>query len=267
MRRVVWSVGLMLVALAPAAYAKGQAATTSASTPAPAPVPAPAAPTSAPSGLAVVALPGATDAAWPLARGIYATASLRPAALDEPHARVLCGEPAPAGAPADVRDLAETVAAVHGDDAPSRAMLGAIAHRFDVRALVVVRVDAGHAAARVFLPDSSTFDAASYAPDDAPTLAWSAAVRSLARIYGAEAESAQAAQTSPKPATAPTSAPALALHEEPHVDNAPPKSRAFWQSGWFWGAIGAAAFAAGAVYFATRDNGPATIHLQMQVPH
>ncbi len=47
----------------------------------------------------------------------------------------------------------------------------------------------------------------------------------------------------------------LATHEEPAVTNAPPKPKAFYESGWFWGALGAAAFAGGAVYFATRDNG------------
>jgi len=62
-------------------------------------------------------------------------------------------------------------------------------------------------------------------------------------------------------------APALATHEEPAPVTEPPKKRAFYESGWFWGALGAAAFAGGAVYFATRDNGPVPIHLEMQVPH
>jgi hypothetical protein len=51
------------------------------------------------------------------------------------------------------------------------------------------------------------------------------------------------------------------------VQNAPPKGHAFYESGWFWGALAAAAFAGGAVYFASRDNQPTTIHLEMQVPH
>jgi hypothetical protein len=65
----------------------------------------------------------------------------------------------------------------------------------------------------------------------------------------------------------PTSAPVLATHEEPILTGPPPKGKAFYESGWFWGALGAAAFAGGAIFFATRDNGESTIHLQMQVPH
>jgi hypothetical protein len=47
----------------------------------------------------------------------------------------------------------------------------------------------------------------------------------------------------------------------------PEAAKAFWQSAWFWGAIGGAVFAGGAVYFATRDNTGSTIHLDVQVPH
>ena len=62
-------------------------------------------------------------------------------------------------------------------------------------------------------------------------------------------------------------APALATHEEPVITVPPPRGKAFYESGWFWGALGAAAFAGGAIFFATRDNGESTIHLQVQVPH
>ncbi|HEY1696761.1 MAG TPA: hypothetical protein VGG39_31590 [Polyangiaceae bacterium] len=225
--------------------------------PALAALPAPP-PAAAPVGLAVVALGGATDAAWPLARSVYATPSLRPAALDEAHARVLCGEPAPAAAPHDLRDLADTLAAVKGDDAPSRMLLVEVAHRLNVRALVVVRTEGGAPVARVFLPESGAYDAASYAPDAGATVAWSGAVGSLVRTFGAEV---------PAPPPAPLSAPALATHEEPVVAAPPPRSKAFYETGWFWGAVGAAAFAGGAIFFATRDNGDSTIHLQAQVPH
>ncbi len=219
----------------------------------------------APNGIAVVAMPGATDAAWPLAQSVYSTPAIRPYAVDEVHARVLCGEAAPPASPADVRDLAETVAAVRGEDAPSRAILADMAHRLNVRALVVVHVDAGKPVARVFVADTQTFDAASYGPDaGVATLSWSATTASLARSFGAPA-----APPGPTPPVGPVplSAPPLATHEEPTVANAPPKSKAFYESGWFWGALGAAAFAGGAVFFATRDNGASSIHLDMQVPH
>ena len=43
-------------------------------------------------------------------------------------------------------------------------------------------------------------------------------------------------------------------------------SKPFYASPWFWGAIGAAALGGTAFYFATRDNTPSQIHLQLQVP-
>jgi hypothetical protein len=207
---------------------------------------------------------GATDAAWPLAQSVYATAALRPGSVDEAHARVLCGEPAPPSSPGDLRDLADTVAAVHGEDAASRAILADVARKLGVRALAVVHVEAGKPVARVFVAETQAFDAASYAPDPpvGATSTWSATTASLTRSFGGAA-------TVPAPVTPepPMAAPPLATHEEPAVTNTPPKPKAFYESGWFWGALGAAAFAGGAVYFATRDNGASTIHLDMQVPH
>jgi hypothetical protein len=206
-------------------------------------------------GLGVVALAGAAELAWPLAQEVYADPALRPPTIDEPHARVLCGEPVPPAAPQDLRDLADTVAAIHGDDAPSRALLDGLVHRFSLRGIVVVHA-AGPAvpsSAHVFLGATSAFDAASYAPDDLPagappaTPAWSAAVGSLARAFG---------QVSASP---------LATHEVPPPDGTSP--RHFYESGWFWGALGLAALAGGAVFFATRDSGTPTIHLSAQVPH
>jgi hypothetical protein len=209
-------------------------------------------------------MPGATDVAWPLAQSVYSTPAIRPYSVDEMHARVLCGEaPAPT-APGDVRDLAETVAALRGEDAASRAILADMAHRLNVRALVVVHVEAGKPVARVFVADTQAFDAASYGPDTATAaVAWSATTASLSRTYGA----APFAPTVGAVATTPLAAPPLATHEEPVVANPPPKPKAFYESGWFWGALGAAAFAGGAVFFATRDNGASSIHLDMQVPH
>jgi hypothetical protein len=208
----------------------------------------------------VVAEPGTTDAAWGLAQSVYAVDAIRPVGIDEPHARVLCGEPPPATEAPDLRDLVQLVAAVHGDTAPSRSVLGDLARRFNVRALLVVR--AGSASepgptARVFLPEAGLFDAATYSPDDSPTPGWSAAVRSLVRAYGMQVPSVDPGALR---------APAFATAEVPKAETVPPKKVSFYQSGWFWGAIAAAAFTGGAAYFAVRDNGPATIHLEMQVP-
>ena len=210
----------------------------------------------------MVALPGATDAAWPLARSVYASPSLRPASIDDARARALAGEAAAGDAPRDVRDLADTVAALRGDDAPSRALLADVARRLGVRAVVVVAVEASRPSARVFLADAGAFDAATYGPDDAAPASWSATVRSLARSFGAEAPTAPDTRSPPVEAHAP----AAATRERPKPDGGAPSGRAFYLSGWFWGALGAAAFGAGAVFLATRDTQGSTIHLVVKVP-
>ena len=205
-------------------------------------------------------MPGAADAAWPLARAIYADASLRPPEIDDAHARVLCGEPAPSTAPADLRDLSDMIAALRGEDAPSRAVLDGIARRFSTRGLVVVRVASGRPTARLYLSETGAFDAATYGPDDAPPLAWTATTRSLARVFGPPTASGP-------PEVGPSRAPALATHDGPPKAEERSSHRAFYESGWFWGALGAAALTAGIVYVATRDSSPSTIHLEVQVPH
>ncbi|HTB72515.1 MAG TPA: hypothetical protein VK762_04695 [Polyangiaceae bacterium] len=228
----------------------------------PPPTAAAATPTPSRTGLAVVALAGAADAAWPLARSVYDDPSLRPTSVDEAHARVLCGAPAPASAEAELRDLSETVAAVHGDDAPSRSLLDGIARRFGVRALVVVGSDAGHATARLYLAETGAFDAAAYAPDEppaGPTPSWSGTTRSLDRLFGTP-------PGPPPPPRGSLAAPTLATREAPKNET-PAPGKPFYESGWFWGALGAAAVLGGAAYLATRDSSPSTIHLEVQVPH
>jgi len=220
-------------------------------------------PAPTPSGLGVIALPGVTDAAWPLAQALYADPSVRATAIDEAHARVLCGEPVASVAPADLRELAATVAALRSDEAPSRAILAGIAGRFGTRGLVVVGLEGAHPTARVFLAATGAFDAATYAPDDAPPFSWTAATRLLINTFG----SAPAPAPAVTPGPAPLAAPALAIHEEPTIQNAPPRHKQFYESGWFWGALAAAAFGGGAIYLATRDNSSQTIHLEVQTPH
>jgi hypothetical protein len=238
MRRVAIAVGLfVLIAAAPPALADQPA-------PLP-PLPPPAAtstPTSTPTATAtsaatatpvaqtpalVVAMPGATDAARALAKTLGLGAPVPPE-----------------GAPG-----------VTGEDPASTAALGDVAHRLNARALVVVHMEGALPVARVFRADTGSFDATIYVPDDAGTLQWGDAARAIAHMVAIA------------PAAGSVQAPALATHEEPAPLTEAPKKRAFYESGWFWGALGAAAFAGGAVYFATRDNGPQPIHLEMQVPH
>jgi len=216
-----------------------------------------------PHGVAVLAAPGAESATWPLAKDVYAKDALRPA-VDEARARVLAGEAVPAAAP-DLRDLSDERAGVHGDDGASRALLKTIATQLGVRAILVV-FPGDPPSARMFLADTGAFDAARYAPESAAAASdagvapqrWTGTVASLERAYGAP------------DAAHPLRAPALATSEPPPAS--PPKpeekrddGKPFYASPWFWGAVGAAAFGGTAVFFATRDNSPSTIHLQLQV--
>lgn len=222
-------------------------------------------------GLAVLAIGDVSPAAWPLARAIYGKPALRPVDVDEAHARILAGEAPAPGAAKELTDLAETRAAIHGDDAPSRQLLASIATTFHVRGIVVVMssTDVTLAApqARVFVAESASFDAARYTPeasDAGPAAAdWSGAASSLERTYGALVPPA-----GPTPAaTVGNPAPALATQPLPKDNKEKDAtSRPFYASPWFWGAVGAAALGATGLYFATRDNTPSTVHLQLQVP-
>jgi hypothetical protein len=123
--------------------------------------------------------------------------------------------------------------------------------------------------ARVFLTDAGEFDAAMYAPDassdPAAPPSWASAVRSLERAFPPP----PAAPPSPPPAVAPkATAPALAVQPVPHAEPGDKSrhGRPFYESPWFWGALGVAAAAGVASYLLTRDNGSSTIHLHMQVP-
>jgi hypothetical protein len=260
------------------------------------------APSATPAGVAVLAHAGAEAAGWGLAQEIYASAILRPQALDERRARVLVGGPAGANPAPEVTELVDERSGVRGEDGASRALLRAIASELHVRALVVVEVSAaGDPSARVFLADTGAFDAARYAPDAQPTAQF--ALPQLVGDGGTPASAAPASDggvdaagtVTPTPSPPPSApvhwsgtvsslertfgapppapptgeplhAPALATSALPPEKPKPSESHPFYLSPWFWGALGAAAFGGTAVYFATRDNSTGTIHLELQVP-
>jgi hypothetical protein len=230
-------------------------------------------------GLAVLGLGSAIDLAWPLARAVYADPGLRPPTLDEQHARVLVGEPTGEGSAAELRDLADTRAAIRGDDAASRRLLESIALSLHVKGVVVVQAasTAGERpVARVFVTTLRGFDAVVYESEPgAPVtwgngkspVSWAGAVQALHRGFG----DAPAVVAAPPPATPEVSVvtvrPVVAAASLNHdADNAGTSHKAFYQSPWFWAAAGAAVFAAGAIYFATRNDGSDNIQVQVQVP-
>ena len=214
-------------------------------------------------GVAVLALDGATDAAWRLAARVY-RGPLRPTSLDEVHARALVGEPPAPGAPRDLQDLAETRGAVHGEDAPSRRLLASLAAQLGVLAIVVVQKDAtsggGPATARVFLASNDAFDAARYAEDSG---SWEPTAASLERTLRADTRAnGQPAGDAARPSSEVPVAPTRG--EAQPSDGSKP----FYRSVWFWGALGAAVFAGGAIFLATRDNGDGAgpMHVQVKIP-
>ena len=198
-----------------------------------------------PKGVVVVATEGATDAAWPLARAIYADEMLRPREIDDAKARVLAGE---AGS-AELSELAELRAGVKGDDAASRQVLAALADK--LRVVGVVVVFAGDPpSARLYDADTKVFDAARYAPEKSD---WSGAVKSLERWY------------LPSPPPLVTVVPKEPEPTKPK-DKPKEKSKSFYESPWFWAAIGAALLIGGGVLIATSVQTSDTIHMQVKLP-
>lgn len=243
-------------------------------------------------GVAVLAIGNARQEAFDLARAIYGS-RLRPVNLDEVRARVLAGDPPPANASRELRELAELRAGVTGEDAAGRRLLTGLAQQVGAQALIVVRIERsaappaaadadggaatappappaeaadggaavpGNAAppttvvARVFLADTGEFDAARYQPE--PGLKGAAAWTST--VASLESRFPPASRTvGPSAATAP--APVKLRADEG-------KSSPFYTSGWFWGALGGAALLGAGFYFASRDTSSDPIHLQMHVP-
>ncbi len=223
-------------------------------------------------GLVVVAEGETAAAAASLAHAVYGDPGLLPPGLDEAHARVLVGGPVAPDAPRDLRDLAETRAALHGDDAPSRSVLVGLGASLHVKGLLVVEGHPGDKPlARVFVVGTGSFDAVLYESDPPPVVTWGAAASTvtwssaLLALHRGFAD----ATTPASAVTGPTAAPAAALGPLPppiEGEKSSGGSKPFYTSPWFWGAIGAAAFAGAAFYFATRDSSDPNIQLQVQVP-
>jgi hypothetical protein len=107
--------------------------------------------------------------------------------------------------------------------------------------------------ARLFLADSGDFDAARYEPEATQAgegTTWRGTVASLLGRFPPPAVVVQVPMAPPKIVP-------------PEKDK---ESRPFYASGWFWGAIGAAAVLGGIFFFTSQDTSNDPIHLQMRVP-
>jgi hypothetical protein len=220
-------------------------------------------------GLAVLAEGDTAAAASSLARAVYGDPALIPPGLSEARARAMVGDPVAPDAPRELRDLADTRAAIHGDDAPSRSLLLSLAATLHVKGVLVVEGGtASKPAARVFVAGSASFDPVVYESDPAAVATWGSgatAVTWTGALAALHRGFAEASATSPVLIPAPTAALATVPDAAPSEKPAD-GGRPFYTSPWFWGAIGAAAFAGAAFYFATRDSSDPNIQLSVQVP-
>jgi hypothetical protein len=200
---------------------------------------APAIPIDLQKGVAVVAAgPVAVDAAWALAQRVYADPLLRPVQLDDATARVLAGEPAAAGASPKMRELAEARKAINPLEPSAARLAGTISAELGGASQLLVHMPApGQARARLYAATTRTWLMPELwqQPDASGAPSWEAAV---AWLRG----HALASRAQP-PARAPASRTVLA-------------------SGWFWGALGAAAAVAVVAVAVARDEGSNAVHVQ-----
>ncbi len=188
-------------------------------------------------GVAVVAEEAATDAAWNLAREVYRTPGLRPSGLNDTTARALLGDALPKTNEPLLTELSELRRGIHGDDPMSRAALSDLARRLHVRAILVVF--AKPIRAWPYSPTSNSFERVSYLPDTAQADVWTQAVQAVSIAYGS-------APVTPAKARSGT--------------------RKFYDSPWFWGAVGAAAAGGITAGIISSTSGSSQIGWQMHIP-
>lgn len=175
----------------------------------------------------MVALPGATDAAWPVAGALYGRFGLLPLKLSDEEARVLSGEPPLATATDRVRALAR-LRDECGNEATRRPALEALTRETGARGAVLVGAASGLTVTRTFSGATGTLGDALALPTEHLD------IDKIAR----DAE----ARTKPK-----TQLPAAL------------------KSPWVWVAAGAAVVLGTVVYLSTRgDEAPTTFPLRLR---
>lgn len=186
-------------------------------------------------GVVVVALPGATDAAWPVARSLYGRYGLLPGNLPDAEARVLAGEAPPETSSAKPEDEASARSVAHlrllarlrdevAQEPTRKAALAALAKETQARGAVLVGAAAGITVTRTYAVETGLLGDAITAPSEHLDI----------DKIAADARS----RTAPKPP--------------------PTKVPGFVKSPWTWIAVGAAAIAGTAVYLSTRGEDAST---------
>lgn len=218
-------------------------------------------------GAVVVAVgPRAEAGAQALARAVYREPSLRPT-IDEATARVLSGAAPPSDASAELAELAALRASLNsaGSGTAQRRLLASLG--VDLRAVLVIPVEAGDAAPRakilrvsdaVFLSTELVATRAIASTDPDP-IEWPGAPAVLRALLPSSAPPQPLAPRAPSAKTAASpAAPA-----EP-----PTTSRTSWSSPWLWGGLGVLAAAGVTVFVLSRveaDADPAQVRVQGRV--
>ncbi|MBI5537174.1 MAG: hypothetical protein HY898_30910 [Deltaproteobacteria bacterium] len=194
-------------------------------------------------GVAVVAVgKHSVDATWALASRVYADPLLRPARLDDATARVLAGEAPSQHADARLVELANARSAMKLDDPIAARLASSISADLEGASLLFVfAADPSHPRARLFASSTRSFVTPDLwmRPDASDAASWDSSVAWL------HAHAVASRTTVPSPAPSP--------------------AKSVLTSGWFWGAIGAAAGAAVLAFTIRRDDTSDTIHLQGRV--
>lgn len=194
-------------------------------------------------GVAVVAVgQHSVDAAWALASRVYADPLLRPARLDDATARVLAGEAPPTEADTRWVELSAARSALKLDDPMAARLASSIsADLAGASLLLVFATDPSHPRARLFASSTRSFVTPDLwmRPDASGAASWESSVAWL------HAHAVASRTTAPAPSQSP--------------------AKSVLTSGWFWGAIGAAAGAAVLAFTIRRDDTSDTIHLQGRV--
>lgn len=194
-------------------------------------------------GVIVVACsPAVSMDAWSLASGIYRDATLRPALADEATVRVLAGdEPGPDASQA-VRDLANSRIALDPQTPAAPRVADSVSKELKVSGLLLVHeVAPGYVRARLYRSAERSFYPIDLwpVPDALGRPSWDTAIGWL----HAHAEAAR--------------------NRQAHGTQG-----GTLRSGWFWGALGAAAGVAVIAYAAGRNDdasSPSSIHLNGRI--
>ncbi len=214
-------------------------------------------------GVVVVAVgEGSADAAFVVAKAVYAHAEVRPGIVDR-DAQILAGGALEPNAPKDAVELAELRTKIHGDDVASRLLMAEIARRTRSRAVALVFAPV----APETTPHVQLYDAADdaieptiFRPSDAKGDAkvdegWPLLVSTMRARWSLTAD-VDGAGKSTKPEKTDGSGKGEAAKGE--------SGKLITSSVWFWVALGAAVVAGGVVYLTTRDSGTNPTPLRVQ---